>query len=64
VPKAIVARLNTDLVKLLNGPSLTQRLAEHGVDAMSSTPAQFAAHIRSETVRWAKVVRAAGLVAE
>jgi tripartite-type tricarboxylate transporter receptor subunit TctC len=64
VPKSIVARLNTDLVKLLNGPSLRQRLAEQGVDAVSSTPAQFAAHIRAETARWAKVVRAAGLVAE
>jgi len=64
VPKPILARLNADLVKLLNGPALRQRLEDQGVDPTSSTPAEFAAHIKSETVRWAKVVRAAGLAAE
>ena len=64
VPKPILAKLNTDLVKLLNSPSLRQRLAEQGVDAMSSTPEAFAAHIRSETAKWRKVVRAAGLAAD
>ena len=64
VPRPILAKLNADLVKLLNGPSLRQRLGEQGVDAMSSTPADFAAHIKSETAKWTKVVRAAGLAAE
>jgi tripartite-type tricarboxylate transporter receptor subunit TctC len=64
VPKPILAKLNADLVKLLNGPALRQRLEDQGVDPTSSTPAEFAAHIKSETVRWAKVVRAAGLAAE
>ena len=64
VPEAILAKLNGDLVRLVNSPGLRQRLEEQGVDPMSSTPAQFAAHIESETVKWAKVVRAAGLAAE
>ena len=64
VPEAILAKLNADLLRLLNSPGLRQRLEEQGVDPMSSTSAQFAAHIESETVKWAKVVRAAGLAAE
>ena len=64
VPKAIIARLNAALVQLLNAPSLRQRLADQGVDATSSTAGEFAAYIKSETARWAKVVRAARLVAE
>lgn len=64
VPKPILAKLNADLVKLLNGAALRQRLEDQGVDPTSSTSAEFAAHIKSETVRWAKVVRVAGLAAE
>ena len=56
-PKPILAKLNADLTKVLNMPDTQRRLAEHGVDAGSSTPEQFAAFIKSETDTWARVVR-------
>ncbi|HEX3169607.1 MAG TPA: tripartite tricarboxylate transporter substrate binding protein [Burkholderiales bacterium] len=61
VPPAIVAKLNAGLVKVLNSPALQQRLEEQGIDVTPSTPAQFAAHVKAETAKWAKVVKAMGL---
>jgi tripartite-type tricarboxylate transporter receptor subunit TctC len=56
-PKPILAKLNTDLTKVLNLPDTQRRLAEHGVDTSPTTPEQFAAFIKSETDTWARVVR-------
>ncbi len=57
VPKPILAKLNADLRKALSMTDVKQRLDENGVDAAPSTPAEFAALIKSETEKWAKVVR-------
>ena len=61
VPKPILAKLNADLHKALNSPDVQRRLTDQGVDPAPSTPEQFAAHIRTETEKWAKVVRDAGV---
>jgi tripartite-type tricarboxylate transporter receptor subunit TctC len=61
LPKPILAKLNTDLHKALNAPDVQRRLMEQGVDPAPSTPEQFAAFIRAETEKWAKVVREAGV---
>jgi tripartite-type tricarboxylate transporter receptor subunit TctC len=62
-PRPIVDKLNSELHKALNAPDMKQRLAAAGVDPLLSTPDEFAAFIKSETVRYAKVVRDAGLKA-
>jgi tripartite-type tricarboxylate transporter receptor subunit TctC len=64
VPKPLLVKLNADLVKVLNMPDTQQRLAEQGVDAAPTTSDQFASHIRSEIIKWAKVVKEAGITAE
>jgi tripartite-type tricarboxylate transporter receptor subunit TctC len=61
VPKPILSKLNADLHQALNAPDVQQRLLEQGVDPAPSTPEQFAAFIRSETEKWAKVVKDAGV---
>jgi tripartite-type tricarboxylate transporter receptor subunit TctC len=61
VPKNILAKLNADLHKALNSPDVQRRLTEQGVDPAPSTPEQFAAFIRSETEKWARVVKDAGV---
>ena len=63
-PKPIVARLNADLVQALARPEVKQRLADQGIDAVTSTPEQFLAHIKAETAKWAKVVQDAKLPVE
>jgi tripartite-type tricarboxylate transporter receptor subunit TctC len=57
VPKAILSKLNTDLHQALNAPDVQRRLLEQGVDPAPSTPDQFAAFIRAETEKWARVVK-------
>jgi len=60
-PPAIVSRLNTELVKALNSPDLKEKLLTAGVQPTSNTSEQFASFIRSETTRFAKVVKDAGI---
>lgn len=59
-PKEIVARLNAEVVKLLKAPATMKRMNELGLDTIASTPEQFAEHLRRETDKWAKVVKASG----
>ena len=63
-PKEIVARLNTEIVKVLNLPDAKQRLLEAGIEATPSTPEQFATYIQVETRKWAKVVKDANIKVE
>jgi tripartite-type tricarboxylate transporter receptor subunit TctC len=60
-PPAIVSRLNTELAKALNSPDLREKLLTAGVQPTSNTSEQFASFIRSETTRFAKVVKDAGI---
>ncbi|TMH73789.1 MAG: tripartite tricarboxylate transporter substrate binding protein, partial [Betaproteobacteria bacterium] len=63
-PAAIVARLNREIVAILHLPEVVERLSAQGAEAVGSTPEEFAAYIRSETAKWAKVVRDSGAKAE
>ena len=64
VPKPIVARLNIELVKLLNSSDMKERLAQFGVDATPSTPEELAAFVKTETIKWTKTVQDAGVKLE
>ena len=57
VPKPILARLNADVVKALATPDVRQRFADIGLDVEPQTPEQFTALIKSETAKWAKVIK-------
>ncbi len=63
-PAPIVARLNGELIKALTSPDLKDRLNNAGIEPMTSTPEQFAAFIRSENARFAKVIKDAGIKPE
>ena len=64
VPHAIVARLNAEMVKLLNAPDMKARLAQQGIDAGASTPQELARFVQAEIAKWSQVVKAAGIVAD
>jgi tripartite-type tricarboxylate transporter receptor subunit TctC len=57
----IVARLNQEAVKALNAADVRERYSGMGVDPAPSTPERAAAYLRSETDKYAKVVKAIGL---
>jgi tripartite-type tricarboxylate transporter receptor subunit TctC len=60
VPKAIISRLNAELNKALATPSVRDKLPEMGLEIVGGTPEQYAAHIKSEAVKWADVVKRSG----
>jgi tripartite-type tricarboxylate transporter receptor subunit TctC len=60
-PRAIIDRLNQELVKMLRAPEMRDRLIADGTDPVGNTPEEFAAYIKSETDKWTKVIKAAGI---
>ena len=63
-PPAIVSRLNGEINKALGSPDLKDRLLAAGIQPTGGTPDHFASFIRSETARYAKVIKDAGIKAE
>ncbi len=63
-PEPVLARLNTELQRALAAPAVAQAFQEGGISALTGTAAQFAAFIRSETDKYAQVIRRAGITSE
>jgi tripartite-type tricarboxylate transporter receptor subunit TctC len=63
-PPAIITRLNNELIKASGAPELRERYAGAGIETLTSTPAEFGNFVKSETVRYAKVIKDAGITAE
>jgi tripartite-type tricarboxylate transporter receptor subunit TctC len=63
-PPAIVARLSQEIARVLKLPDIRERLLSQGIEPVSSRPEEFAAYLRSEMAKWAKVVKASGARAE
>jgi tripartite-type tricarboxylate transporter receptor subunit TctC len=59
-PAAIVAKLNAEIVKILNTPEIRESLAKQGADPAPMTPDQFRAYIKAEVMKYAKVVKQSG----
>jgi tripartite-type tricarboxylate transporter receptor subunit TctC len=64
MPKAIVAKLNGELNRMLQDPAAREILAREGADPLPGTPEEFGKTIAGDIVKWAKVVKAAGLKVE
>ena len=60
-PRALIARLNQELVRVLSTAETRERFASMGADAAHSTPEEFRAFIAAEEKKWAKVVRETGI---
>ena len=63
-PKAIADKFYADLVKVMHDPDVKEKFAQLGVEAVSSTTEQFAAYMRAETAKYAKLVKEANIHAE
>ncbi len=63
-PRAIVARLNAEIVRHLRDENTRSRMAADGAEVIGSTPEELAAWIRNDLARWAKPVRDSGVRVE
>ena len=63
-PSALVERITREVVALLQSSGMKSALVEQGAEPEGGTPAEFGAFIRSETVRFKKVIEIAGIRAE
>lgn len=63
-PKDVVARLHGAVTRAMANPGLNRQLTALGIEPTSSTPEEFAALIRSEIPKWARIVKASGAQVE
>lgn len=63
-PPAIVETLNRNIVAVLRSPEVRERLLAQSAEPVGNRPEEFAAYVKSEYVKWAKVAREANIRAE
>ena len=60
-PREAIARLSTEVARVLQLPELRKRLAQDGMTVVASTPEQFAGFLARETAKYARIIEAAGI---
>ena len=63
-PARVVAKLNQETIKVLALPDVRAKLAELNLAGVGNSPAEFTAFIKSENLKWAKVIKATGVTPE
>ncbi len=63
-PRAIIDKLNHEVVAIMRTTELRDRLAAEGAEAVGNTPEEFATYIKRELTRWAAVIKSAGIKPE
>lgn len=61
VPRAIIDRLGTELATIVKSRDIVERFALDGAVAVGSSPREFSAFLRSETLKWNKVITESGI---
>ena len=61
MPRAVIAPLNSEIKRALNTPELRQGFEREAIEPIGGTPEEFGDYIRSELVKWGKLVKAAGV---
>jgi tripartite-type tricarboxylate transporter receptor subunit TctC len=59
-PRDIVTRLNTEIVRIVRSPEVSELFLKHGAEAFATTPEEFTKIVRRDVAKWAKVVKASG----
>ena len=63
-PKPIINRLHQEVVRVLNLPDIREKLAAQAWEPVGTTPESFAKFMKAENVKWARVIREAGIKQE
>ena len=60
-PAAVIGRLNRELVRIMQGSDIREKMTAQGVEAVGSTPQQYSAHLKEELAKYGRIVKAAGI---
>ena len=60
-PKAIVDKLNAEISKVVSRPETKAAWAKQGAEPLVMNPAEFDAYLRADIVKWANVIKKAGI---
>lgn len=63
-PAPVINQLNQEMVRVLKTPEIKERFLAVGVESVGSSPEELAATVKSETAKWSKVIRDAGIKPE
>ena len=63
VPPEIIAKIHSELIKVLRSPAISKRLDEQGIDIVGSNPKEFAEFVKKQMEIWGKVVKDGGITA-
>jgi len=63
-PKAIIDKLNAEVARILKLPDVAERITSQGGEVVGNSPAEFAAFVASESAKYGKIIREAGVRAE
>jgi tripartite-type tricarboxylate transporter receptor subunit TctC len=63
-PRDIVTRINADIAKIMKMPDVRERLYGMAAEPVGSTQEHFSAFLKSETAKWAKVIKDGGITAD
>ena len=60
----VIDRVHREVVVILKSADLQKRMAADGSDPVGNTPAEFAAHVKTETARWSEVIKKSNIKAD
>ena len=63
-PRDVIMKINADVIKIVNSPELKERLKADGSDPVGNSPEQYAAFLRNEITKWARVIKVANVKPE
>jgi tripartite-type tricarboxylate transporter receptor subunit TctC len=63
-PRGVAEKFRADLVKVMQDPEVKEKFANLGVEAVTSTPAELGAYMKSETAKYTKLITDAGIKGE
>ncbi len=63
-PSDVVAKIHTEVVKILGSPDLKAKLGPQGIELVTNSPAEFTRFIREDNAKWGKIIKEAGIKAD
>ena len=63
-PRQVIDRVHREVVEILKTAEMQKRMAGDGAEGVGSTPAEFAAYVKAESVRWAEVIKKSSIKAD